>query len=85
MNALLPLMMDIFEVFQTTLEEDLDKMRASPSKEIFLALLHADRPEDEEIDEAGLADDARNLYQKQLTWIQLVSHRRLILSRRKMF
>ena len=70
--------MKVFEVFKTTLEEDLGNMRDIPSKEILLALFHADRPEDEEIDEAGLADDARNLYQKQLTWVQLVSHRRLI-------
>lgn len=70
--------MKVFEVFKTTLEEDLGNMRDIPSKEIFLALLHADRPEGEEIDEAGLADDARNLYQKQLTWVQLLSHRRLI-------
>ena len=54
-------------------------MRNIPSKQIFLALLRTNRPDGEEINEEEIADDARNLYEKHLTWIELLSNRRLFL------
>lgn len=76
-------MFEIFQVFKTALEEEISKIEDTPSKQIFLALLRADRPEGQDIDEEEISNDARNLYQTNSKWrmdgstfVQLLCNRR---------
>jgi len=73
----------IFKVFKNTLEQDIIDAPNTSSKHIFLALLRADRPEEEEINNDEVLEDARNLYETNSKWqidgstfIQLLYNRR---------
>ena len=55
-------------VFESTVEQDLLAFPDIPSTRIFLALLQANRPEDDNIDKDEVLDDARNLAESQAKW-----------------
>ncbi|CAF1295256.1 unnamed protein product [Adineta steineri] len=57
-----------FQLFNNTLEQDIRNDRENPSKQIFLSLLQANRPEDNRIDEGQVVNDARNLYDSRSKW-----------------
>jgi hypothetical protein len=58
----------ILKVFNSTLAQDIIGDRETSSRRIFLALLQANRPENDEIDEDEVLNDARNLHESNSTW-----------------
>ncbi|UJR10256.1 hypothetical protein I4U23_014466 [Adineta vaga] len=56
------------KLFESTVEQDIMKNRNTPSIKIFLALLQANRPEDDTVDEDEVCDDAKNLAESQSKW-----------------
>jgi hypothetical protein len=75
----------ILKVFNSTLAQDIIGDRETSSRRIFLALLQANRPENDEIDEDEVLNDARNLHESNSTWridgstfIRLLCNRRFV-------
>ena len=58
----------ILVVFNSSLDRDILGDGETPSKRIFLALLRANRPEDEAFDEDEVVDDARYLSESISKW-----------------
>ncbi|CAF1136984.1 unnamed protein product [Adineta ricciae] len=54
--------------FESTVEQDLLAFPEIPSIRIFLALLQANRPEDDRVDQDEVLDDARYLAESQAKW-----------------
>ncbi|CAF4330888.1 unnamed protein product, partial [Rotaria sp. Silwood2] len=51
------------KIFKSSLEQDIIGNEETPSQQIILALLQANRPEDDNIDDDEVLEDAQNLYE----------------------
>ncbi|CAF3349728.1 unnamed protein product [Rotaria sp. Silwood1] len=56
------------KIFKSTLEHDIIGNEETASKQIILALLQANRPEDDNIDDDEVLEDAQNLYETNAKW-----------------
>ncbi|CAF2540925.1 unnamed protein product [Rotaria sp. Silwood2] len=56
------------KIFKSSLEQDIIGNEETPSQQIILALLQANRPEDDNIDDDEVLEDAQNLYETNTKW-----------------
>ncbi|CAF4083473.1 unnamed protein product [Rotaria magnacalcarata] len=56
------------KIFKSSLQDDIIDDQETPSKQIIIALLQGNRPENDNIDEDEVLEDAQQLYQTNSKW-----------------